>query len=80
MTGAPSFTPTLFDGKGNQVWSDTRSYQPGEFFQYQQPYSALGGTANGYARVTVVTGSGVLATASVLDQRTNDPTTIVMQR
>jgi hypothetical protein len=34
----------------------------------------------GYARITVQTGSGVFAFASVIDNVTNDPTTVAMQR
>ncbi len=71
---------TLYDGSGNQLWSDTRNYAPGEFYQYQQPYQALGGTANGYAIVTVNSGSGIVTYASVIDNNTGDPTTISMKR
>ena len=34
----------------------------------------------GYAKVTVQSGSGVFAFASVIDSLTNDPTTVAMQR
>jgi hypothetical protein len=73
-------TLTLYDASGNQVWIDTREYAPGGFYQYQQPYLPVGGTANGYAKVTVSVGSGVVAYASVTDQATGDPTTITMKR
>jgi hypothetical protein len=34
----------------------------------------------GYAKITVQSGSGVFAFASVIDNITNDPTTVTMQR
>jgi hypothetical protein len=61
-------------------WSQTRVYAPGEFYQYQQPYLGVGGIEGGYATVTVNSGAGVVANASVTDQQTNDPTTIDMKR
>ncbi len=73
-------TVTLYDGSGNQVWQDTHNYPPGGFYQYQQPFLAVGGIASGYAKVTVNSGSGVVAYASVTDNNTGDPTTITMKR
>jgi len=73
-------TLTLYDASGNQVWQDTHNYPPGGFYQYQQPYLALGGIASGYAKVKVNSGSGVVAYASVTDNNTGDPTTITMKR
>ena len=76
-----SVTVRLYDSSGNQVGlSSTRSYASGEFYQYQQPYLALGGIASGFAKITVNTGSGVVAYASVVDVNTGDPTTITMKR
>jgi hypothetical protein len=34
----------------------------------------------GFAKVEVIRGSGILCSASVIDSRTNDPTTIPMKR
>ena len=79
-TEAANVTLTLYDANGAQVWTDARDYAPGGFYQYQQPYLAVGGIAGGYAKVTVNSGSGVVAYASVTDQQTNDPTTITMKR
>ncbi len=73
-------TVTLYDASGNQVWQDTHNYPPGGFYQYQQPFLAVGGIASGYAKVTVNSGSGVVAYASVTDNNTGDPTTITMKR
>jgi streptogramin lyase len=79
-TTTANVTVTLFDASGNQVWTDSRDYAAGGFYQYQQPYLALGGIASGYAKVTVNSGSGVVAYASVTDNNTGDPTTITMKR
>ncbi len=79
-TGAATVTMTIYDGSGNQVWTDSRDYGPGGFYQYQQPYLAYGEIASGYAKVTVNSGSGVVAYASVVDANTGDPTTITMKR
>ncbi|MBZ5587512.1 MAG: hypothetical protein LAO05_03040 [Acidobacteriia bacterium] len=74
-------TVTLYTSAGNPAgWSDTRDYAPGQFYQYQQPYLGLGGIDSGYAVVTVNSGSGVVTYASVVDQNTDDPTTINMKR
>ena len=67
-------TVTLYDATGNPVgWTDTRDYDPGQFYQYQQPYLAGGGIDSGYAMVTVNSGSGVVAYASVIDQQHRRP-------
>ncbi len=77
-----SVTLTLFDGQGNQVSILPLNLAPAEFYQFDQPYSntAARGTDNGYAIVTVSTGSGIVAYASVIDQATGDPTTFNMKR
>jgi hypothetical protein len=54
---------------------------PGDFVQDTQPFkNRAGQTAmdRGYAKVTVNTGSGVVAIASVINNLTGDATTIVM--
>ena len=79
-TTTANVTVTLYDASGNQVWTNSRDYAAGGFYQYQQPYLALGGIASGYAKVTVNSGSGVVAYASVVDANTGDPTTITMKR
>ncbi len=81
-TGAETanVTLTLYDTAGNQVWEDSRDYAPGGFYQYQQPYQPLGGIASGFAKVTVNSGAGLVAYASVTDNNTGDPTTITMKR
>jgi hypothetical protein len=78
-TAAANVTVTLYGSAGNQMWSNNLDYTPGQFYQYQQPYLGVGGIDSGYAMVTVNTGSGVVAYASVIDQNTGDPTTISMK-
>lgn len=73
---------TAYDATGAQVWTDARSYNAGDRYQYQEPFKAAGRTniEKGYARVTVISGSGVFAYASVIDNGSNDPTTINMKK
>jgi hypothetical protein len=76
-------TLTLYDYTGAQVWSNSRDYGPGEWYQYQEPFRTGAGRndiAKGYAKVTVNSGSGVVAYASVLDNGSSDPTTMTMKR
>ena len=81
-----SVTLTLYDGRGNQLWSgsDESSALPsGGFVQYLKPFQKYTGRndlEHSYAKVTVNTGSGIIAWASVVDENTGDPTTIFMQR
>jgi hypothetical protein len=78
-----SVTLTLFDANGTQVWTDTRSYTPGQFYQYQEPYRTGAGRtdiAAGYAKITVSSGSGVIAYASDIDNGSGDATTVNMKR
>jgi PKD repeat protein len=84
-TGADpaSVTVALFDGGGNPLGSYEVTLAPGEWAQKDQPFlnvahrSALD---SGYAKVTATSGAGIIATASVIDNVTNDPTTIAMVR
>jgi PKD repeat protein len=78
-----SVTVRIYDAVGTQLWSDTKSYTPGTFYQYQEPYRTGAGRTNiteGYAKITVNSGSGVVAYASVLDNASSDPTTINIKR
>ena len=55
---------------------------PGEVRQELKPFTILAGEPNvgwGYAKVTIVEGAGVRISASVIDSRTNDATTIVAE-
>ena len=80
-TGAStaSVTVTLFDAAGQALTSYTVTLAAGEMKQDNRPFFARAGKANlaaGSARVVINSGSGVVALASVVDNVTNDPTTI----
>lgn len=82
-TGAAKAMVELFDGAGRLLASHAVSLAPGEWQQELQPFRTWASPAaldRGYARVTVTSGSGVSAFASVVDNVTNDPTTITMRR
>lgn len=75
-------TLTLHLANGTQVWSDTRTIQPGRFYQWVRPFQTAGQTnlVSGFARLRVDSGSGVLASGSVIDGRTGDPFTVPAKR
>jgi trimeric autotransporter adhesin len=80
-TAAAKVTVTLFDGAGGQIGSYGVDLDAGQYKQEARPFSTKAGQtamARGYAKVTVTLGSGVIASASVVDNLTNDPTTIGM--
>jgi hypothetical protein len=82
-TSAASVLVELFDGAGTKLGDYTVTLNPGEWKQETQPFfTKAGQTAmdRGYAKITVQSGSGVFAFASVVDNLTNDPTTVTMQR
>ncbi len=73
-------TVRLYDADGAQVASYQVTLEPGEWRQDSRPFNTRAGftdLAAGSARVTVESGGGVLAIASVVDNITNDPTTVV---
>jgi len=60
----------------------SRTLAAGESWQKNQPFSTVAHQNNisgGTAKVTVTSGSGIIAYASVIDNATNDPTTIPMK-
>ena len=68
---------------GSEVHVFTLDLEPGELIQDLEPFARRAGRPNlgwGLARVEVMNGSGVLVSASVIDSRTNDATTVPMQR
>jgi len=85
-TTAATVTLTLYDGQGNQLWSgsdESNNLPPDGFVQYLKPFQKYTGRNNieqGYAKITVSSGWGIIAWASVVDENTGDPTTIAMQR
>jgi immune inhibitor A len=72
----------LYDGTGAVVGSYSRTIDAGARHQANQPFASAGqhNLANGYARVTVETGAGVLVNGSVVDNTSTDPTTIPLKR
>lgn len=78
-TTAAKVTVTLHDGSGAQVGQYTVDLAPGQYKQENKPFATKAGRTNlaaGYAKVTVTQGSGIIASASVVDNLTNDPTTM----
>ncbi|MGV8042572.1 MAG: hypothetical protein AB2L07_21825 [Thermoanaerobaculaceae bacterium] len=72
-------TVDLYDGAGIKVGSYQVTLGPGEYKQENRPFFNKAGQSNldrAYARVLVTSGGGVIAVASVVDNRTNDPTTL----
>ena len=79
-SGPASVTVRLYDGSGVEVASYPVTLAPGEWKQDNRPFDTRAGMSDlesGYARIEVTSGSGVLAVASVVDNITNDPTTVV---
>ncbi len=72
----------LFRGDGSAVGSSTHTLSAGEWKLDVQPFADAGVTDldQGFARVSVTSGGGVWALASVIDNRTNDPTTVIVVR
>ena len=70
-------------GAGTLLASYHVDLAPGEWRQENRPFfTKAGRTAmdSGYAKVTVASGYGLVATASVVDNATNDPRTVEMVR
>jgi CubicO group peptidase (beta-lactamase class C family) len=73
----------LHEADGSLLSTTQRTIGAGERVQLQEPFDRIAGRTDitsGYAVVEVVAGSGVAAYASVVDNRTNDPTTVPMAR
>ncbi len=83
-TGSATVLVELFNGAGTKLTDYTVSpLAAGQWVQETQPFkNRAGQTAmdRGYAKITVQSGSGVFGFASVIDNITNDPTTVAMQR
>jgi hypothetical protein len=82
-TGGATVLVELFDGAGSKLTEYTVSLAAGQWAQETEPFKNKAGRTDvnrGYARVTMQSGSGVFAFASVVDDLTNDPTTVIMQR
>ena len=74
---------TLYRWDGSQAGTFTLSIPPGQWRQDSEPFRRRFGITNlnqGYAVARVISGSGVIVYASVVDNNTNDATTIPMKR
>lgn len=73
----------LYNANGVKVGSFNRTLTPGQWWQSNEPFKGVAGLTNivgGSAQVTVTSGKGVIAYGSVVDNITNDPTTVTMVR
>jgi hypothetical protein len=73
----------LHDAAGNQLAAPSYQLDPGQRLQLQEPLRRATGRDDivaGYAVVEVIAGSGLICYASVVDNGTNDPTTIPARR
>ena len=74
---------SLFDGDGTELARRRKTIAQGGRLQLQEPFQRIAGrddVSAGYASVTVERGDGIIAYGSVIDNATNDPTTVPMQR
>jgi CubicO group peptidase (beta-lactamase class C family) len=74
---------TLYDGAGAELATRSRTVAPGGWVQIQEPFARLAGRSDieaGYARAEIRSGSGVIVSASVIDNTTNDGTSVVAKR
>ncbi len=74
---------SLYDAAGDHLADYSVSLSPGQWSQATQPFlhdAAQTAMDSGYAVVTVQSGAGVFPFASVIDNVTNDPTTVAAQR
>lgn len=81
--GAATVLVELYDGAGTKLAQYTVGLSHGQWAQENRPFEKKAGQTaldRGYARIAVQSGSGVYAFATVIDNVTNDPTTVAMQR
>ncbi len=81
-TGEAEVAVTLFSTAGVQLTSYELTVGSGMVVQDIEPFKSRAGQANlgwGFAIVEVLSGEGVVTSASVVDSRTNDGTTIPMK-
>jgi hypothetical protein len=81
-TAAPTTVKVrFFDGAGVRLAQAVRVIEAHGQTQFQEPFDRIAGRGDldeAYATVTVESGDGVIAYASVIDNHTNDPTTMPM--
>jgi len=83
LSDAPaSVTVSCFAYTGTSLGQFSVNMAPGQWYQDQQPFAKRFGQTNttGYAVVSVTSGGGIIAYASVIDNVSGDPTTIPMKR
>jgi hypothetical protein len=74
---------TLYDTDGIQLTNYTLSVDSGKVVQDVEPFVQKANRPDvgwGFATVNVLSGSNILASASVVDAKTNDPTTIPLKQ
>ena len=72
----------MFDPEGQELATRRYTLDPEGRTQLQEPFARIAGRDDldaCYASVEVEAGDGVIAYASVIDNATNDPTTVKMQ-
>jgi hypothetical protein len=82
-TGTAQARITLYSATGTQLAQFTMDLTSGQRKQENQVFKNRGGQTNmtaGYAKVEILSGSGIIVSASVLDNKTGDPTTIPPKR
>jgi len=82
-TTTASLTVRLYNGDGAFLGSYNVSLAPGQWKQTSQPFRDMPGYVwldAGSAKITVNSGTGVIVYGSVIDNITNDPTTIPIYR
>ena len=73
----------LHDSSGTELACSKRTLDSGGWTQLPEPFLRLAGRndiVGGYARIEVLSGYGVIAYGSVIDNNTNDGTAITMKR
>jgi len=72
----------LFDATGKELGSYDVELAPGQWQQKNRPFAAVSASEvpAAFARVDISAGSGVIGYGSVVDNVTNDPTTVPMIR
>ena len=73
----------LFDEAGERLAQYTLSVSPKSLYQDPEPFKRRAGEPHlgrGFAEIEVISGSGILASASVVDSVTNDATAIPFKR
>ncbi len=81
-TADASVSISLFDASGNALKTYTLPVPAGLEVQDTEPFKNRAGAPDvdwGYATVTVVSGANIHTSASLIDNKTNDPTTVAQQ-